>query len=437
MYVTMVVNIEGAIEVYILPCCYFYCIFHNNIINSYLLRVVGRWEIYMENFTFYSPTYFAFGTEQETNTGKYVKRFGGSKVLIHYGGGSVVRSGLLDRVKASLKEEGIEAVELGGVVPNPRSGLVYTGIDLCRKENVDFILAVGGGSAIDSAKAIAAGVVYEGDFWEFYQGKPVTKALPIGTVLTIAAAGSEGSPDTVITHENGMFKRGASGEALRPVFSILNPELTQTLPAYQTACGISDIMAHLFERYFTRTEEVEVTDRMIEALLLTMIHESPRVIADPNNYQARANIMWAGMMAHNNSCGVGRSQDWASHNIEHELSATYDCAHGAGLAVVFPAWMEYTMKQDINRFAQLAVRVWGCQMDFANPENTAKAGIDALRRFFKSIGMPSNFAELGAREEDIEQMANTACYGDGRQGTIGGFVSLNKQDVMNIYRLML
>ncbi len=391
----------------------------------------------MDNFTFYSPTYFVFGKDEENNTGKYVKRFGGSKVLIHFGGGSVVRSGLLDRVKASLKAEGIEYIELGGVVPNPRSGLVYTGIDLCRKEKVDFILAVGGGSAIDSAKAIAAGTVYEGDFWDFYQGKAVTRALPIGTVLTIAAAGSEGSPDTVITHENGMYKRGASGEALRPAFSILNPALTQTLPAYQTACGIADIMAHLFERYFTRTEEVEVTDRMIEGLLLTMVHESPRVIADPDNYQARANIMWAGMMAHNNSCGVGRSQDWASHDIEHELSALYDCAHGAGLAVVFPAWMTYNMKQDINRFAQLAVRVWGCQMDFAHPENTAKEGIEALKRFFKSIGMPSNFRELGAKEEDIEKMAHNACHGDVRQGTIGGFVKLNKQDVANIYRLML
>ncbi len=391
----------------------------------------------MENFTFYSPTYFAFGRDQENQTGKYVKRFGGSKVLIHYGGGSVVRSGLMDRVKASLEEEGIAYTELGGARPNPRSGLVYQGIDLCRKERVDFILAVGGGSAIDSAKAIAAGAVYDGDFWDFYQGRSVAKALPLGTILTIAAAGSEGSPDSVITNENGMYKRGASGEALRPVFSILNPALTQTLPAYQTACGITDIMAHLFERYFTTTKEVEVTDRMIEGLLLAMVHESPRVIRDPDNYEARANILWAGMMAHNNSCGVGRAQDWASHDIEHELSAVYDCAHGAGLAVVVPAWMTYNLKQDVNRFAQLAVRVWGCQMDFAHPEETAKAGIAALKQFLKSIGMPSNFAELGAKEEDIEKMAHTACHGDGRQGTIGGFVKLNETDVANIYRLML
>ena len=391
----------------------------------------------MENFTFYSPTYFVFGKEEENNAGKYVKRFGGTKVLLHYGGGSVVRSGLLDRVKASFSAEHIPYVELGGVKPNPRSGLVYAGIELCRKEKVDFVLAIGGGSTIDSSKAIAAGTVYSGDFWDFYQGKLVEEALPIGIILTISAAGSEGSADSVITNENGMYKRGATGEALRPTFSILNPALTQTLPPFQTACGITDIMAHLFERYFTNTQEVEVTDRMIEGLLLTMIHEGPRVIEDPNNYEARANIMWAGMMGHNNSCGVGRIQDWASHDIEHELSALYDCAHGAGLAVVFPAWMTYVYKHDVMRFAKLAVRVWGCQMDFANPERTALEGISALRRFWKSLGMPSNFAELGAKEEDIPQMAHTACYGDGRTGTLGNFVKLHEEDVANIYRLMV
>ena len=391
----------------------------------------------MNNFTFYAPTYFAFGKDIEQDTGKYVKRFGGSKVLVHFGGGSVVRSGLLDRVKQSLEKEGIAYVELGGVKPNPRSGLVYEGIELCRREGVDFVLAVGGGSTIDSAKAIAAGVVYDGDFWDFYQGKLVEQALPIGTVLTIAAAGSEGSPDSVITYEDGMFKRGATGEGLRPKFTILNPALTQTLPPYQTACGVTDIMAHLYERYLTNTTDVECTDRVIEALMLTMINEAPKVMANPNDYQARANILWAGMMAHNNCCGVGRTQDWASHDIEHELSAIYDCAHGAGLAVVMPAVFTYNMNHNVMRFAQAAVRVWGCEMDFEHPERTAKAGIEALRRFLISIGMPKNFAELGAKEEDIERMAHTACHGDARTGSIGGFVSLNQQDVENIYRLML
>lgn len=391
----------------------------------------------MENFNFYAPTYFAFGKDRENDAGQLVKRFGGSKVLVHFGGGSVIRSGLLDRVKASLKNEGISFIELGGVKPNPRSGLVYEGIDLCKKEKIDFILAVGGGSVIDSAKAIAAGTLYDGDFWDFYEGKPVEKALPIGTVLTISAAGSEGSPDSVITKEEGMFKRGASGEAYRPKFSILNPALTQTLPAYQTACGITDIMAHLYERYLTNTQNVETTDRMIEALLLAMKTEGPKAVANADDYESRANIMWAGMMAHNNSCGVGRSQDWTSHGIEHELSALYDCAHGAGLAVTMPAVFTYTMKHDVMRFAKVAVRVWGCQMDFDNPENTAKEGIKALQNFLVSIGMPKNFAELGAKPEDIEKLAHTCCYGNGGSGEICGFTKLNQKDVENIYRLMV
>ena len=391
----------------------------------------------MNNFTFYSPTFFVFGKDEETSTGKYVKRFGGSKVLIHYGGGSVVRSGLLDRVKASLTAEGIEFVELGGVQPNPRSGLVYKGIEICKKENVDFVLAVGGGSTIDSSKAIAAGAIYDGDFWDFYSGKPIEEALPVGTVLTIAAAGSEGSSGSVITKEEGMFKRGAGGDAIRPKFSILNPALTQTLPAFQTAAGVTDIMAHLLERYFTNTKDVEVTDRVIEGLLLTMIHEAPKVIANPDDYEARANIMWAGMMAHNDCCGVGREQDWASHDIEHELSALYDCAHGAGLAVIFPAWMEYNMNHDVMRFAQIANRVWGCSMDFQHPELTAKAGIQAFRNFLKSIGMPQTIGEIGGKEEDIPYLAHTASYGNGNKGTLGSFVVLSEEDIANVYRLAL
>ncbi len=391
----------------------------------------------MDNFTFYSPTFFAFGKDTENDAGKYVKRFGGSKVLIHYGGGSVIKSGLLDRVKKSLDDSNISYVTLGGVKPNPRSGLVYEGIELCKKESVDFVLAVGGGSVIDSSKAIAAGAVYDGDFWDFYTGKLIEDALPIGTILTIAAAGSEGSPDSVITKEEGMYKRGATGDAIRPKFSILNPALTQTLPPFQTAAGITDIMAHLHERYLTNTLEVEVTDRMIEGLLLSMIHEGPRVIADPDNYDARANIMWAGMMAHNNSCGVGRSQDWNSHNIEHELSALYDCAHGAGLAVTMPAVFRYVYKHDVIRFAKLAVRVWGCQMDFVNPENTALAGIRAFERFLKDLGMPSNFEELGAKKEDIPKLVEALCYGDGRTGTISGFVTLDTKDCTKIYEMMV
>lgn len=391
----------------------------------------------MENFIFHSPTCFVFGKDTENQAGEYVKKFGGKKVLVHYGGSSAKKSGLLDRVEASLQKEGIPYVTLGGVQPNPRSGLVYEGIELCRKENVDFVLAVGGGSVIDSSKAIAAGTIYDGDFWDFYTGKVIEEALPVGTILTIAAAGSEGSPDSVITKEEGMFKRGASGPAIRPKFSILNPQLTQTLPPYQTAAGVTDIMAHLYERYLTNSKEVEVTDRLIEGLLLTMRHEGPRVIADPNNYEARANIMWAGMVAHNHICGVGRSQDWNSHNIEHELSALYDCAHGAGLAVTMPAVFKYVMNHDIMRFARVAVRVWGCQMDFDHPEVTALEGINAFQNFLISLGMPKNFEELGAKEEDIPKLVEVLCRGDGRDGTITGFVTLNEEDCTNIYKLMV
>lgn len=386
----------------------------------------------MDNFNFYSPTEFVFGKDRESECGEYVKKYGGSKVLIHYGGGSAERSGLLGRVRESLNKSGISFVELGGVKPNPRDTLVYKGIDLCRSEGVDFILAVGGGSSIDSAKAIAAGVPYDGDFWDFYSGKSIEKALPIGVVLTIAAAGSEGSGDSVITKEDGMLKRGAGSDALRARFSILNPALTQTLPAYQTACGATDIMAHVFERYFTNTTEVEITDRLCEAVLITMVKETPRVIADPDNYDARANIMWAGMVAHNGIVGVGRSQDWNSHGIEHELSALYDCAHGAGLAVIMPSWMEFVYKHNVMRFCQMATRVFGCQMNFENPEATALEGIRRFRSFLHSIGMPINFAELGAKEEDIPALVEKFGIGSGRTG---GFVALSAEDITEIYKI--
>ena len=390
----------------------------------------------MENFRFYAPTYFCFGRDAEQNIGELVARFGGHKVLIHYGGGSVKRNGVYDRVVASLASANIPYLELDGVQPNPRSGLVYKGIELCRREGIDFILAVGGGSAIDSAKAIATGVPYEGDFWDYYAtGKPINEALPIGTVLTIAAAGSEGSPDSVITQENGMFKRGASGEALRPKFSILNPEATLTLGLYQTACGITDIMAHVCERYFTNTREVEITDRLCEAVLKTMIEESPKVMRNPGDYEARANIMWAGMVAHNNIVGVGRAQDWNSHRIEHELSAMYDVAHGAGLAVIMPAWMKHVTQHDVTRFVQFAVRVWGCDMNFAHPELTAAEGVARFRAFLTSIGMPATFAELGAKAEDIPALVEHLFSAESEP--LPGFMQLTRKDVDAIYRLAL
>ncbi len=386
----------------------------------------------MNNFNFYSPTYFVFGKERENEAGKYIKRFNGTRVLIHYGSGSVIKSGLLQRVKKSLTENGIYFTELGGVVPNPRSGLVYTGIELCKKDKIDFILAVGGGSVIDSAKAIALGAEYDGDFWDFYCGKRIEKALPVATILTLTAAGSEGSMGTVITHENGMLKRAANHDVLRPVFSILNPELTCSLPAYQTACGAIDMMAHVMERYFTNTQNVEITDRLAEGILLTIIKEAPIALANPSNYEARANLMWAGMVAHNDTCGVGRDSDWSSHQMEHELSGLYDVAHGAGLAVMFPAWMKYVMNHDIMRFAQFAVRVWGCEMNFQQPEETALQGIQRYEEFAKSLGMPIRFAELGAKAEDIPFMVKTLGLGE---NTMGSFVKLTEEDVKKIYEL--
>lgn len=388
----------------------------------------------MDNFTFYAPTYFDFGRNAEEHVGSLIRRFGGTKVLLHYGGGSIKKSGLYDRVVKCLDDEGISFGELGGVKPNPRSGLVYEGIEKCREDGYDFILAVGGGSTIDSAKAIAAGSCYDGDFWDFYTKKAVIeKALPVGTILTIAAAGSEGSTNTVITNETTGVKTGAGSDLLRPKFSILNPELTCTLPPYQTAAGATDIMIHICERYFSNTEEVEITDRLCEAVLKTMIHETPRVIEDPNNYEARANIMWAGMLAHNNVCGVGRVQDWASHHIEHELSALYDVTHGAGLAVIAPAWMRHVLRINPHKLVQFAERVWDVPPQEGGAEEaTALLGIERFEAFLRSIGMPLTFAEIGADAKDIDKLTEKLLAG---KETEGNYVKLRAEDVKSIYRL--
>ena len=390
----------------------------------------------MNDFSFYSPTKFVFGRGAEAQVGALVRAFGGTKVLLHFGGGSVQRNGVYDAVVKSLEAIGIGYVPLGGVQPNPRSGLVREGIALCRREKVDFILAVGGGSVIDSAKAIAFGTLYDGDFADFYFGKDVKnqpqvpKALPVGTVLTIAAAGSEGSANSIINLEPGNLKRGATGDALRPKFSVLNPEFTFTLSPFQTACGLTDIFAHVVERYFTPTKEVEITDALCEAVMRTVVKESVKVMANPRDYDARANIMWAGTVAHNNVCGVGRAQDWSSHGIEHELSALYDCAHGAGLAVVMPAWMEYVMEADVARFARFAERVWDVRE--GSPMEMAKEGVRRYRAWLKSIGMPQNFAELGAKESDIPALvAKLGLKGN----TLGAFCPLKDEDAEKILRI--
>ena len=390
----------------------------------------------MDNFEFFSPTLFVFGRGAESKTGELVRKYGGTKVLLHFGGGSIKKSGVYDKVVASLVAAGLEYIPLGGVQPNPRSGLVREGIALCRKEGVDFVLAVGGGSVIDSSKAIAFGTLYDGDFADFYFGKdvkcptPVPKALPIGTVLTIAAAGSEGSGNSIITLEPGMLKRGATGDALRPSFSVLNPELTFTLPPYQTACGAVDMFAHVVERYFTPTKDVDITDELCEGVMRTVVAASVKALANPTDYAARANLMWAGTVAHNNVCGVGRVQDWASHGIEHELSALYDCAHGAGLAVVMPAWMEYVMHVDVARFARFAAKVFDVQS--GDPAAMAEEGIRRYRAWMRQLKMPTTFAELGAREEDIPALVAKLGIGE---GSLGSFMPLSGDDVANIFRL--
>ena len=390
----------------------------------------------MENYEFHRPTSYYFGMGRENEIGSIVKDLDKHKVLLVYGGNSCIKSGLLERVQKSLSSAGVAVVSKGGVVPNPRADLVYELIDLGRKEQVDFVVAVGGGSAIDTAKAAALGIVNDGDFFDFFLKKRQPKdCLEIGVVLTIPAAGSEGSSSAVIQKEidGHFYKCGLSSNFFVPTFAVMNPELTKTLPAYQTDCGTVDMMAHVMERYFTNTPEVSITDRLCEAVLTSIIETVPRVLRDPDNYEVRANVMWAGTLAHNDTCGVGREQDWATHALEHQLSALYDIAHGAGLAVMFPAWMEYTMPHNPMRFAQFATRVFGLSMDFEDPKRTAKAGIAALRSFFKSIGMPLNFADIGAKEEDIPQMLKL--LGVDSERTIGHFVPLNRDACEAIYKI--
>ena len=393
----------------------------------------------MVDFNFWSPTYIAFGKGKESMAGELVRRFGGTRALLHYGGKSAVSSGLIDRVKASLSNAGVGFAELGGVRPNPRSTLVDEGVRLVAAERLDFMLAVGGGSVIDSAKAIAIGAANGGEWRRFYVGREVKvrptipAALPVGVVLTIAAAGSEASTNSVVNLEPENLKRAAGGDILRPKFAVMNPELTMSLPPFQTACGLADMFAHLCERYFSPTKDVALTDNLCEAVMRTVVEESARVMADPRDYQVRASIMWAGTLAHNDICGAGRVQDWASHGIEHELSALYDCAHGAGLAVVMPAWMTYVHAADEARFARFARNVFGVRAEMPDGE-AALAGIDAFRRWLKSLGLPLTFQELGAREEDIPVLVKTLNLNG---NTLGGFVPLSESDVEAIYRLCL
>ncbi|MDE6323853.1 MAG: iron-containing alcohol dehydrogenase [Paramuribaculum sp.] len=389
----------------------------------------------MDNFSYCSPTKYIFGRGAENHVAHELVAIGAGRVLVVYGGGSVVRSGLLDRIKVQLDAATLFHTELGGVEPNPTDPKVREGIALCRQESIDTILAVGGGSVIDTAKAIAAGVPYKGDFWDFWAGKEtIREALPVGVVLTIPAAGSEGSGNSVITLLDGMHKISLRTDFwLRPKFALLNPELTFTLPPEQTAAGIADMMAHIFERYFSPTTEVEVTDRLSEGLLTAIMNEGRKVFADPMDYDARANIMWSGTLAHNGICGCGRKEDWVSHFMEHEISAVYGVTHGAGLAVVLPAFMTYMAEHRPQKGAQLARRVFGV---IENDDRVAALeGIDRLKAFFSSIGLPLTFSELGIDRPNIELLVRKLHENKG--DLIGGYMALGPAETEQIYRLAL
>jgi len=391
----------------------------------------------MRDFVYYAPTEVVFGKESEEQVAGLVKKYGGHKVLVHYGGRSAKKSGLLDKIFALLRQGGVDFVELGGVVPNPRLSLVQKGIDLCRKEKVDFLLAVGGGSVIDSCKAIACGVPFDGNVWDIYRGKAEPASyLPVASVLTIPAAGSEMSDASVITNEDGDVKVGYSNPMSRPKFAIMNPVRTFTLPPYQTAAGVTDMMMHTMERYFSPEDDMDLTDALAEAVLRSMKENVFKVLADPEDYRARAQIMWGGSVAHNDLTGCGMTGDWATHQLEHELSGMFDVTHGAGLAAIWPSWARYVLKVNVSRFVRFAVNVMDVPNDFTDPMGTALRGIEAMERFYHSIGMPINIHELIGRDitdDEICEMVRKCS----RDGTLpqGTFKVLYPEDMEAIYRM--
>jgi alcohol dehydrogenase YqhD (iron-dependent ADH family) len=387
----------------------------------------------MDDFEFLNPTKIVFGRGAEARVGAEAALYS-KKILLHYGSDRIKTSGLFDRVTVSLRKAGVEWVELGGVLPNPRLVLVHEGVRLCKQHGLGLVLAVGGGSAIDSAKAIAMGAKTQGDVWDFFLGKgaPVA-ALPVGTVLTIPAAGSEASTGCVITKEEGWLKRSVDSELIYPRFSILNPELAFTLPPFQVACGAVDIMSHLMERYFTNVKNVSFTDRLIEATMKTIIAKAPLVMKNPRDYDAWSEFMWAGTIAHNNLLNTGRVGDWGSHCIEHEISGIYDVAHGAGLAVVFPAWMKFVQHHDLDRFVQWAVRVWNVELNVFNREAVVAEGIARMEAFFRSLGLGTTLAALGVKDDRIDEMAIKCTDGDTR--SVGNFVKLDRAAVARVLQL--
>lgn len=390
----------------------------------------------MYNFEYYTPTFIEFGKKSEEKVAQLIKAQNGKKVLIHYGGHSAKKSGLIDKIEKLLTEENIPYVELGGVVPNPRLSLVYKGIELAKKENVDFILAVGGGSVIDSAKAIGYGIANEGDVWDFYAQKRVTdKCAPVGVVLTIAAAGSEMSNSSVITNDETGLKRSYHTEISRPRFAIMNPEFTMTLPEYQTACGCTDIMMHTMERYFTAGETMELTDKIAESVMQIVLKNAPILLEQPDNYEARAEVMWAGSLSNNGLTGCGiKNKDFATHMLEHELGGVYDVAHGAGLAAVWGSWARYVYKECLTRFKKFAINVMNVEA-VGSDEEIALKGIEAMEKFYHSIGMPTSIKELGLElsDADIEKLADQCC--DACGGHKGSAKVLYREDIVKIYKM--
>ena len=391
----------------------------------------------MKDFNFYAPTRVVFGREAEEKLPQLIQQYGGGKVLVHFGGGSARKSGLLNKVEKMLTEAGISFVELGGVVPNPLLSKVKEGIALCQKEQVDFILAVGGGSVIDSAKAIGYGVGYSGDVWDFWDGKAVPQScLPIGVMLTIPAAGSEMSSSCVITNDDGMLKRGVNSDLCRCKFAIMNPERTYTLPPYQTAAGATDIMMHTMERYFSKYEDALLTDAIAEALLRTVMEATPEVLKNPEDYRHRAAIMWASSLSHNDLTECGTEKDFACHKLEHELSGLFGVTHGAGLAAIWGSWARYVMDKHLNRFAKFAVNVMGVTNDFTDAKATALKGVEAIERFFHAIGMPTSIPELIGRQatdKEIETLVEK-CSRGGKMN-IGAMEVLTPDDMTAVYRL--
>ncbi|MBR6035501.1 MAG: iron-containing alcohol dehydrogenase [Bacteroidaceae bacterium] len=391
----------------------------------------------MKDFTYYAPTEVVFGRDSEAKVAQMIRKYGGTKVLVHFGGKSAIQSGLLPKICDQLSQAGIPYVALGGVVPNPRLSMVHKGIELCKKEGVDFLLAVGGGSVIDSCKAIAYGVPYKGEVWDLYLGKGKPKTmLPLGCVLTIPAAGSEMSESSVITNEDGGIKLGYSNNLSRPKFAIMNPERTFTLPPYQTAAGVTDMMMHTMERYFTKDDDMNVTTALAESLLREMKQAIFPVLKDPEDYRYRAQIMWAGSLMHNGLTGCGISDDWATHQLEHELSGMFDVTHGAGLAAVWPSWARYVMHKNLRRFVRFAVEVMDVPNDYTDPEGTAEKGIQAMERFYHAIGMPINIKELIGRDikdGEIKEMVQKCSRGGTR--TCGQLKVLKAEDMEAIYQM--